>query len=101
MNRDKNMCAKNTHQGSNFDDFLSEEGLLSEAEELAIKRMLAYQILKEMKKKRLSKIRMAQKMKTSRSALDRLLDPENTSVTLHTLGRAAYALNKKISVRLS
>ena len=73
------------HIGSNFDDFLAEEGLLEEAEAIAVKRVLAYQIGELMKSQNLSKAEMARRMKTSRAALDRLLDPENRSVTLNTM----------------
>jgi len=71
----------NKHIGNSFDDFLEEEGLLAETESVAIKRVLAYQVAELMKKKKLSKVAMASKMNTSRSALDRLLDPQNTSIT--------------------
>jgi DNA-binding Xre family transcriptional regulator len=80
------------HIGSSFDDFLSEEGLLEEVEVTAVKRVLAYQINKLMEEQNLSKAEMARRMKTSRAALERLLDPENRSVTLHTMDRAARSL---------
>jgi hypothetical protein len=92
---------KNKHIGSNFDDFLKEEGILAETEAAAVKRVLAYQINQMMKKKRLTKAAMAKKMKTSRSALDRLLDPDNVSVTLQTLERAALALGKRLKINLA
>ena len=66
---------KNEHLGSNFDDFLEEEGLRAEAEAAAIKRVIAFQIEQEMKQANLSKTAMAEKMHTSRTALDRLLVP--------------------------
>jgi hypothetical protein len=75
---------KNRHMGSNFDDFLEEEGLRADVEAAAIKRVIAYQIEIEMKQANLSKTAMAEKMHTSRTALDRLLDPANVSVTLQT-----------------
>jgi DNA-binding Xre family transcriptional regulator len=81
--------------GSNFDDFLAEEGLLAEAEAVAIKRVIAFQIAQLMKEKKLSKTAMAKRMKTSRAALDRLLDPAK-STTLQTLERAALALGKRL-----
>ena len=87
------------HIGSNVDDFLKEENL-DTANIVAIKRVIAYQIAEEMKKK-LSKAQMASRMKTSRAALERLLDPENASITLFTLERAASALGKKLSVQLA
>ncbi len=78
------------HIGSDFDDFLKEQELDS-ANIVAIKRVIAYQITEEMKKKKLSKTQMASRMKTSRAALERVLDPENASITLFTLERAASA----------
>ena len=88
------------HLGSDFDDFLKEEKLDS-ANILAIKRVIAYQIAEEMKKKKLSKTEMASRMKTSRAALERLLDPENALIALFTLERAASVLGKKLSVQLA
>jgi predicted XRE-type DNA-binding protein len=89
------------HVGSDFDDFLKEEGIYEQAQAVAIKRVIAYQITEEMKKKKLSKTQMASRMKTSRAALERLLDPDNASITLFTLERAASALGKKLSVQLA
>lgn len=89
------------HIGSNFDDFLAEEGLLEEAEAIAVKRVLAYQINELMKTQNLTKAEMARRMKTSRAALDRLLDPENRSVTLHTMDRAARSLGKRLRLTLT
>ena len=86
--------------GSNFDDFLAEEGLLTEAQALAVKRVLAYQIEQLMISQNLSKTVMAQRMNTSRAALNRLLDPANPSVTLQTLERAASVLGKRLQVEL-
>ena len=89
------------HIGSNFDDFLKEENLYEQVQAVAIKRVIAYQIAEEMKKKKLSKTEMASRMKTSRAALERLLDPDNASITLITLERAASALGKKLTVQLA
>jgi antitoxin HicB len=86
--------------GSNFDDFLAEEGLLEEAEAVAAKRVLAFQISEMMKEQNLSKSEMARRMNTSRAALERLLDPENRSVTLYTLDKAARSLGKRLRVTL-
>jgi predicted XRE-type DNA-binding protein len=86
--------------GSDFDDFLAEEGLLAEAEMVAVKRALAYQIQAWMEHQNLSKAEMARRMHTSRAALDRLLDPQNHSVTLHTLHRAAGVLGKRLRLTL-
>lgn len=86
--------------GSNFDDFLKEEGLLAEAEAVAVKRVLAFQITQLMESSRVSKSAMAKRMQTSRSAIERLLDPANESVTLQTLERAAMALGKRLQIEL-
>jgi len=91
----------NKHIGSSFDDFLEEEGLLAETEAIAIKRVIAYQVNELMKSQNMSKVAMAKKMKTSRSALDRLLDPKNTSITLQTLERAAHAIGKRLRIEFA
>ena len=89
------------HIGSDFDDFLREENALEATEAAAIKRVIAFQVEQEMKQRGISKSEMAGRMKTSRAALARLLDPTNTSVTLSTLGRAASALGRKLSVQFT
>jgi len=86
--------------GSYFDAFLAEEGILEECEERAIKEILAMQVSKAMKSEGLSKAEMARRMNTSRPALDRLLDAANTSVTLHTLQRAAAAVGKRLRIEI-
>lgn len=91
----------NKHIGSNFDDFLEKEGLLAETESIAIKRVIAYQVAEFMESQNISKVAMAKKMKTSRSALDRLLDPKNTSITLQTLERAAHAIGKRLRIEFA
>ena len=91
----------NKHIGSNFDDFLEEEGLLAEAEAVAIKRVIAFQVEQMMQEQHLSKTEMSRRMKTSRAALDRLLDPANQAVTLQTLDRAAHALGKRLQISLA
>jgi DNA-binding Xre family transcriptional regulator len=88
------------HIGSDFDEFLAEEGLLEEAEAVAVKRVLAYQVKEMMKEQHLSKAEMARRMNTSRAALERLLDPENRSVTLHTMDKAARSLGKRLRLTL-
>ncbi len=88
------------HVGSDFDTFLEEEGLLEEAEAVATKRVLAFQIVQAMAEQKLSKAAMARRMKTSRSALDRLLDPAVPSVTLLTIERAARALGRRLNVEM-
>ena len=90
----------NPHIGSSLDDFLAEEGLLEEATEHAIKRVLAWQIEREMQARKLTKTAIARRMETSRAQLDRLLDPKNSSVTLHTLQRAAAVLGKRLRLEL-
>lgn len=95
------MKKKNRHIGSDFDEFLREEGLLADAEAVAIKRVLAHQLAAMMKKQRITKSELARRMRTSRSALDRLLDPKNSSVTLQTLERAAQALGKRLRVEFA
>lgn len=86
--------------GLTFDAFLADEGLLDEATGQAIKGVLAWQIDREMKARKLTKAAMARRMQTSRAQLDRLLDPANSSVTLHTLHRAAAILGKRLRVEL-
>lgn len=88
------------HVGSDFDEFLAEEGLLEEVEAVAAKRVLAYQISEAMKEQELSKSAMARRMGTSRSSLDRLLDPEVPSVTLLTLEKAAHVLGKRVRIEM-
>ncbi len=88
------------HIGSSLDDVLEELGILEETTNFAIKSVLAWQIAQEMKKKRLSKIKMAEAMKTSRAQLDRLLDPKSGNVTLATMQKAANAVGKSLRVEL-
>ena len=86
--------------GTTLDDFLAEEGILEEATEHAVKSVLAWQITLAMRQRNLTKAAMAREMQTSRTQLDRLLDPDNASVTLHTLHRAAEVLGKRLRVDL-
>ncbi|CAG0984214.1 hypothetical protein BURK2_02019 [Burkholderiales bacterium] len=88
------------HLGSHFDEFLEEEGLLQSATATAVKRVIAWQIEEAMRSQHLTKTDMAKKMRTSRAALNRLLDESDTSLTLTTLASAAAALGKKIRVEL-
>jgi len=87
--------------GSDFDDFLAEEGLLEEAETVAVKRVLAFQIKDLMESQKLSKAEMARRMHTSRAALERLLDPDNRSVTLNTMDKAARSLGRRLRLTLT
>lgn len=89
------------HMGSSFDDFLAEEAMLEESTALAIKRVIAWQIAEEMQAQHLTKTALAKKMRTSRAALNRLLDENDASLTLTTLASAAAALGKKIDLRLA
>jgi antitoxin HicB len=95
------MAGISKNLGGSFNDFLDEEGILEECTETAIKRVLAWQIEQEMKKNNLSKSAMARKMKTSRSSLDRILDPVNESVTLRTLKKAAHAVGRTVKLELA
>ena len=92
--------SNNCHLGSDFDDFLEQEGILNEVTEVALKRVLAWQVEQAMKERGLTKSKMAKSMQTSRAALDRLLDPEYDSVTLRTLDKAARAVGKRIKIDL-
>lgn len=86
--------------GSSFDDFLHEQGTYEETTAQAIKRVLAFEIAQAMKDKKISKVAMAEQLSTSRSQLDRLLDPTHEGVTLGTLSRAAQVLGRQLSIEL-
>lgn len=86
--------------GSNFDNFLNEIGILKEVTAVAHKRILAEQIKQIMEQKHITKTEMAEKMETSRAAVNRLLNPNNPNVTLDTLDRAAIALGMKLNISL-
>ncbi len=88
------------HSGSTFDNFLEAEGIRAEVEAVALKRVLARQLQQAMRKQQKTKRAMAQQLHTSRSQLDRLLDPRNASVTLDTVARAAKALGKRLVIRV-
>ena len=91
---------KKENIGSSFDSWLQEEGIEEQVTAGAIKRVLARQVEAAMKEEGLSKTAMAQRMETSRSALERLLDPENESVTLATLQKAASAIGRQVRLEL-
>jgi len=98
----KNRKTKTTdYSGSSFDSFLEQEGIREEVEAVAIKRVLAWQLEQAMRKQQKTKQAMAKQLHTSRSQLDRLLDPRNVSVTLGTITRAARALGKRIIIRVT
>ncbi len=94
------MKRKNQHIGSDFDDFLAEEGILAEVEVAEAKRVIAFQLQQAMEQEHLTKSALADRMNTSRTAIDRLLDPDNLSVTLQTLGRAAQAFGKRLHIEM-
>jgi hypothetical protein len=88
------------HSGSSFDSFLEDEGIREEVEAVAIKRVLAWQLSQEMQQQKKTKQAMARDLQTSRSQLDRLLDPCNVSVSLDTMARAARVLGKSLEIRI-
>jgi len=89
------------HVGSNFDDFLKQEGLLAECEAGALKRVVSWQLEQEMKRRKISRAKLASRMKTSRAALDGLFAHDQSSVTLQLLEEAALALGRKLKVELA
>jgi phage-related protein len=92
--------SKKNHRGSDFRGFLNEQGILGEVEARALKQAFSLQLDYLLKKQELTKTQMATRMKTSRAAVDRLLDASNSSVTLNTLGKAARALGRKVIIKL-
>ncbi len=86
------------HSGSSFDSFLEEEGLLEEVEAAAIKRVIAWQLAETMRAQGVTKKAMAERMGTSRSQLDRLLDPANPNVHLTTIAKAARVVGKRLKI---
>ena len=92
---------RTNRSGSTFDSFLEQEGIREEVEAVAIKRVLAWQLEQAMQEQRKTKQAMARQLHTSRSQLDRLLDPRNVSVTLDTITRAAKALGKRVIIRVA
>ena len=93
------MAKKNI--GSSFDDFLKEEAMLEEVTAVAMKRVISWQIAQEMKAQQLTKTALAKRMHTSRAALNRVLDENDSSLTLTTLASAAAALGKKVNLQLA
>src|SRR5437667_12299939 len=92
---------KQQHIGSNFDDFLKEERLLAECEAGALKRVVAWQLEQEMKRRKISRAKLASRMKTNRAAIDRLFAKNESSVTLQFLEQAALAFGRTLTVQLS
>ena len=91
---------KRKHLGSKFEDFLAEEGILEECRASAIKFKLARALEKAMAEQNISKAEIARRLKTSRTGVERLLDPDNTSITLNTMARVAHLLGKRIEFAL-
>ncbi len=91
---------KNKHIGSDFNDFLKEDGIYKETNDIAIKRVIAYQLEQEMKAQNITKTKMAKMMNTSRAVVNRLLNPDNNSLTLHTLESATNALGKRLNISI-
>jgi antitoxin HicB len=98
---DRKTRKKIDHTGSTFDHFLEEEGIRDEVAAVATTRILAWQLEHAMQQQRKTKQAMAKQLRTSRSQLDRLLDPQNVSVTLDTITRAAKVLGKRVIVRVA
>jgi antitoxin HicB len=94
------MTKKNKHIGSSFESWLDETGIRDEVTAVAIKSVIARQLAAEMKKKKLTKRRMAELMQTSRAQLDRLLDPDNGSATIESLQRAAKIVGRELRLEL-
>ena len=92
---------KNPHLGGTFDDFLKEEEIYEDVQAVAIKRVVAWQLAEFRKTEHLTKLAMAELLNTSRSGLDRLLDPENTSITLSSLSSAISATGKHLEIRIT
>lgn len=95
-----NYMVNKKHAGSNFDDFLVETGISAEVSARAVKRVLAWQLVQFMEEEQITRTALAVRMKTSRAAVNRLLDPENTSINLHTMEKAAQTLGKKLEIQL-
>jgi antitoxin HicB len=87
------------HMGSSIDDFLKEEGIFEEAEMQAVKEVIAWQLTEAMKKKKISKNKLATLLKTSRTQVDRILDPKN-DITLGSLQRAAAMVGRRVLIEL-
>lgn len=91
----------NKYTGTDFDDFLREEGILEEVTAKAHKRLLSLQLAEAMEASRISKVQLAERLDTSRSQVDRLLDPDNTAITLESLERLASAVGRQLRIELA
>jgi hypothetical protein len=92
--------ADNRHRGSSLDEFLEGEGVLAEFQAKAIKEVVAWQLAEAMRERKLSKNQLAKQMRTSRTQVDRVLDPEAGNVTLETLQRAAALVGRRVKIEL-
>ena len=88
------------NMNSDFDEFLVDDGIYKEVNDIAIKRVIAYQLEEEMKAQNITKTKMAELMNTSRAVVNRLLNPDNSSLTLHTLESATQALGKRLNISI-
>jgi predicted transcriptional regulator len=92
--------ADNKHRGSTLDSFLESEGVLGEFQAQAIKEVIAWQLAEAMRERKMSKTRLAQLLRTSRSQVNRVLDPNGGNVTIETLQRAAALVGRRVEVAL-
>ena len=92
--------ARNRHRGSTLDEFLTQEGVLEEFQARAIKEVVAWQLAEAMRERKLSKNQLASQMRTSRTQIDRVLDPEAGNVTIETLQRAAALVGRRLKIEL-
>jgi predicted XRE-type DNA-binding protein len=88
------------NMNSDFDEFLIDDGIYEDVNDIAIKRVIAYQLEQEMKAQNITKTKMAELMNTSRAVVNRLLNPDNSSLTLHTLESATQALGKRLNISI-
>ncbi len=88
------------NMNSDFDEFLVDDGIYEDVNDIAIKRVIAYQLEQEMKAQNITKTKMAELMNTSRAVVNRLLNPDNSSLTLHTLESATQALGKRLNISI-
>jgi antitoxin HicB len=91
---------KRKHIGSRFEDFLAEDGILEQCRASAIKFAIAHELEKAMRQQNISKAEVAKRLNTSRTGVERLLDPQNTSITLNTMAKVAHLLGKRIEFAL-
>ena len=92
--------ARNKHRGSSLDEFLADEGVIEEFQARAIKEVVAWQLAQAMRERKLSKNQLAKRMRTSRTQIDRVLDPDMGNVTIETLQRAAALVGRRVQIEL-